>query len=46
MKQNQKLENKLFDSFQVLHTIGKQTYKLELLTKQKIYDVFNVSLLE
>ena len=32
-KQNQKLEVKLFSSFQILHLVGKQVYKLDLLTK-------------
>lgn len=30
IKQNQKLENMLFDPFQVLHIIKKQAYKLEV----------------
>ncbi len=45
-KMNKKLESKIFGPFRVIHIVGKQTYKLELLTKWKIYDVFHVSLLE
>ncbi len=45
-KRNQKLENKFFGPFRVLHTVGKQAYKLELSTKYKIHDIFYVSLLE
>ena len=30
IKQNQKLGTKFFRSFQVLHLVGKQAYKLEL----------------
>ena len=40
------LEAKFFGSFQVLHPVGKQAYKLELPRKWKTYDVFHVSLLE
>ena len=45
-KQNRKLEAKFFGPFRVLHPIGKQAYKLELLRKWRIHDVFHVSLLE
>ena len=45
-KQNRKLEAKFFGLFQILHPVGKQAYKLDLLTKRKIHDVFHVSLLE
>ncbi len=45
-KQNKKLENKFFEPFQVFYVIEKQSYKLELSTKWKLYDVFHVSLLE
>ena len=45
-KCNQKLEAKFFGPFRVLHPIRKQVYKLELLKKWKIYDVFYISLLE
>ena len=45
-KQNRKLEAKFFGPFRVLHLVGKQAYKLELLRKWKIHDVFHVSLLE
>ncbi len=44
-KRNRKLEAKFFGSFRVLHKVGKQTYKLELLKKYRIHDVFHVSLL-
>lgn len=30
----------------MLHSFGKQTYKMELLARGKIYDVFHISLLE
>ena len=45
-KQNQKLEAKFFWPFQVLHPVGKQAYKLKLLRKWRIHNVFHVSLLE
>ena len=45
-KQNCKLEAKFFGPFRVLHPVGKQAYKLELLKKWRIYDVFHVLLLE
>ena len=45
-KQNQKLEAKFFGLFQILYPVGKQAYKLDLLTKWRIYDIFHVSLLE
>lgn len=40
-KQNQKLKAKFFRLFQFLYIVGKQTYKLELYTQQKIHDVFS-----
>ncbi len=43
---NKKLESKFFGPFQVLHTVKKQAYKLELPTKWKIHNIFYVSLLE
>ncbi len=46
IKQNQKLEAKFFGSFWVLHLVDKQNYKIELLKKLRIYDVFRVLLLE
>ncbi len=45
-KRNKKLEKKFFGPFQVLHTVKKQAYKLELPHKWKIHNVFHVSLLE
>ena len=45
-KWNRKLEAKFFGPFQVLHLIGKQAYKLELLRNWRIHDIFHVSLLE
>ena len=45
-KQNRKLEFKFFGPFWVLHTVGKQAYKLELPKRWRIHDVFHVSLLE
>ncbi len=46
MKKNNKLKNKFFGPFRVLHVVRKQAYKLELLTKWKIYNVFYISLME
>ncbi len=43
---NCKLEVKFFESFRVLYPVGKQAYKLELLKKWRIYDIFYVLLLE
>ena len=45
-KQNQKLEAKFFGLFQILYPVRKQAYKLNLLIKWKIHNVFHVSLLE
>ncbi len=45
-KRNKKLESKFFGPFQVLYIVEKQTYKLELPTKWKIYNVFHMLLLE
>ena len=45
-KRNQKLEAMFFGPFRMLHPVGKQAYKLELLKKWRIHDVFHVSLLE
>ena len=41
-KRNRKLEAKFFGLFQVLHLVGKQAYKLELLKKWRIHDVFHM----
>ena len=43
---NRNLKAKFFGPFQVLHLIGKQTYKLELPRNWRIHDVFHMSLLE
>ena len=45
-KHNRKLEAKFFGPFRMLHPVGKQAYKPELLKKWRIHDVFHVSLLE
>ena len=45
-KQNRKLEAKFFGPFRVLHSIGKQAYKLELPKRWKMHNIFYVSLLE
>ena len=45
-KQNRKLKAKFFGPFWVLHPVGKQAYKLKLPKKERIHDVFHVSLLE
>ena len=46
IKQNRKLKVKFFEPFRVVHPVGKQIYKLELLKKWKIYNVIYVLLLE
>ena len=45
-KHNQKLEAKFFRTFQVLHPVRKQVYKLEPLKKWKIHNIFHILLLE
>ena len=45
-KCNLKLETKFFRSFQVLHPLGSQAYKLKLPKRWRIYDIFHISLLE
>ena len=45
-KYNRKLEAKFFGPFRVLHLVGSQAYKLELLKQWKIYNIFYISLLE
>ena len=45
-KRNWKLEAKFFGPFQILYRVGKQAYKLDLPIKWKIYNVFNMLLLE
>ncbi len=41
-QQNRKLEAKFFVPFGVLYPVGKQAYKLELLKRWRIYNVFHV----
>ena len=43
---NQKSKAKFFEPFQVLHSVGKQAYKLEWPAKWRIYNVFHALLLE
>ena len=45
-KQNRKLEAKFFGIFWILHLIEKQVYKIKLLKRWRIYDVFHMLLLE
>ena len=45
-KKNWKQEVKFFGPFWVLHFVGKQTYKLELLKKWKVYNVFYMLMLK
>ena len=46
IKRNKKLKSKFFGSFKVRYIVKKQAYKLELPTKWKIYNIFQVSPLE
>ena len=46
IRQNCKLETKIFGSFRVLYSVGKYVYKFELPKRERIYDVFQVLLLE
>ena len=45
-KCNRKLGVKFFGPFRVLHPVGSQVYKLKLLKRWRIHDVFHMSLLE
>ena len=45
-KRNCKLKAKFLGSFQVLHPVGKQAYKLKLPKKWRIHNIFHLSLLE
>ena len=45
-KQKRKLEFKFFGTFQILYSVGKQAYKLELPKRWRIHDVFHLPLLE
>lgn len=46
IKHNQNLEAKFFNSFKVLYSVKKQVYKLKLLAKLTIHNIFLMSLLE
>lgn len=45
-KENQKLKEKFFKSFQISHFVEKQDYKLKLSKNWKIYNTFYLLLLE
>ena len=45
-KRNRKLKAKFFGLFQVLYPVGKQAYKLKLLKKCKVYNIFYILLLK
>lgn len=45
-KQNQKLKAKFFRLFCILHSVGKQAYKMKLPKKWRIHNIFHVLLLE
>ena len=45
-KYNQKLKAKFFGPFRVLHPVGKHAFKLELLGKWRIHNIFYMLLLE
>ena len=45
-KRNCKLEAKFFDLFWVLHQVGNQAYKLKVLKKWRIHNVFHVSMID
>lgn len=45
-RENCKLKIKYFQSFNILYYVKKQVYKLKLWKKQKIYNVFYISLLK
>ncbi len=40
------LETKFFNLFQVFYSIRNQAYKLELLKKWRIYNIFHILVLE
>lgn len=46
IKQNQNLEIKFFEPFQVFHPMSNLAYKFDLPTKRKIYNIFYISLLK
>ena len=45
-KHNHKFQSKFFGLFWVLHPVRKQVYKLEIPKKERMHDVFHISLLE
>ena len=45
-KYNRKLKAKFFSSFQVLHLVDSQAYKLKLLKQWTIHNIFHLFLLE
>lgn len=45
-KQNKKLEDKFFGPFKAIEPVGKQAYRLKLLSRWHIHNVFHVSLLK
>ena len=45
-KQNPKLEIKIYRPFQVLHSVSKQAYKLELSKQWRIYNIFYIWLMK
>ena len=45
-KRNRKLKAKFFRPFRVLYQVRKQAYKLKLLKRWKMHDIFQMSLLE
>ena len=46
IKRNKKLKWKFFESFKMFDTIENQAYRLDILKRWRIHDVFHVSLLE
>ena len=46
IKRNKKLKWKFFESFKVLNTMRNQTYRIDILKRWRIHNVFHVSLLE
>ena len=46
IKRNKKLEWKFFESFKILDTIDDQIYRIDILKRWRIHNVFHVSLLK